>query len=167
MATTSSVIFRGPKKIGGEIDAELTFIEHVSNDSKIVFEIIAMDVTTQKELSRIYADGELVHQVVVNEEKRKYAGKSSSESPEPMSPKILQNVSVQLLIDALSMVDSVVQLSPLTSEGVGDSTVVVTLPNKPENVVPFDLTTAAAASSSSSSSSETQDVSTVMASLGR
>ena len=165
---TSSVIFRGPKKIG-ENDVDLTFIDHVPTDGKKLFEIIALDVTTQKEISRIYVDGDLVHQVVISEEKRKYAGKSSSEAPEPMSPKILQNVSIQLLIDALTMIDTMIQLTPLVSEGNGDGTVVVTLPNKPENIVPFDLTTytAASSSSSSSSSSETQDASSVMASLGR
>ena len=164
---TSSVIFRGPKKIQ-EITLDLTFIEHVPTEDKKLFEIISVDVTTQKELSRIYIDGDLVHQVVVSEEKRKYAGKSSSETPEAMNPKILQNVSIQLLIDALFFNDTVVQLAPLTSEGNGDGTVKVVLDNKPDNVVPFDLTTytAATSSSSSSSSSESQDATAVMASLG-
>ena len=165
MATTASVIFRGPKKLQ-EITLDLTFIEHVP--TKKLFEIISVDVTTQKELSRIYIDGDLVHQVVVSEEKRKYAGKSSSETPEAMNPKILQNVSIQLLIDALFFNDTVVQLAPLTSEGNGDGTVKVVLDNKPDNVVPFDLTTytAATSSSSSSSSSKSQDATAVMASLG-
>ena len=165
---TSSAIFRGQKKIG-DSNVDLTFIEHIPAENKKVVEIIAVDVTTQKELSRIYVDGDLVQQVVLSEEKRKYAGKSSSEIPEVLSPRIVQNVSVQLLIDALSMVDTVIQIAPFSSEGSGDGTVVVVLDNKPEYVVPFDLTTstAAAASSSSSSSSDSQDASAVMSSLGR